>query len=240
MPRGAKDWGQYAEQDILTKTFDLGELAVRLGCPSVFSRSGSIIYATNFENGFKDWDLNLEGGCSIHPTVERGYYASYSLVYNLYGGQNARGIAERVIPFLHEGRYAFEIVFGVEHWPADIRFTCLVTSEGVIYYYAVYLLGSTSTLEIEKPGEDLVLETNIDLTGTPFRWNFMKLYFDTVSHEYLRLQLNNKVYNLKNLECLKISAQQPNLFEIYVDCTNLYTGANRFYVGSIILTANEE
>jgi len=234
MPRGAKDWGQYAEQDILTKTFDLGELAVRLGCPSVFSRSGSIIYATNFENGFKDWDLDLQGGCVIHPSVERGYYASYSLVYDFYAGQNARGIAERVIPFLHESIYGFEIVFGVEQWPVDIYFICSLISEGVRYGYEVFLLGSNSTLGVMIPNEEHVLDANIEPTGTPFRWNFLKLYFDTASRQYLRLQFNNKVYNLKSFECPKIGIQESDLFRIKIDCKNLYPGVNRFFIGSII------
>ena len=240
MPRGAKDWGQYAEQDILAKTFDLGELAVRLGCPSVFSRSGSIIYATNFENGFKDWVVNNEWGCDTRVTAERGYHSSYSLVFDFYIEWEAHGAIKRSIPFLRESKYAFEVVFGVEQWPVDIGFSCLLTSEQVQYNYAVYLLGSTSTLEIEIPGENIVLETNILPAGTPFRWNFLKLYFDTVSHQYLRLQFNNKVYNLKSFECPKEAIQVHDTMHINIDCRNLYGDVNRFYVGSIILTANEE
>ena len=240
MPRGAKDWGQYAEQDILAKTFDLGELAVRLGCPSVFSRSGSIIYATNFENGFKDWVVSSEYGCNIRLTAERGYHSSYSLVFDFYGGYGADGIIKRSIPFLLKSKYAYEIVFGMEQPLMDIYFTWKVIVESVSYLYGVYLRGTESPFTIEIPGAVPAVDTDIKLTGDPFHWNFLKLYVDTSSGHYLRLQLNNKVYNLKSFQCMESPIDASDCIELQISATNAQSGVNYFYVGSIIVTTNED
>lgn len=61
MPKGHADWNIPGISGAISQVGDLGELAVRLGSPDSFERSGNVLYIENFERGFTGWNITPVG-----------------------------------------------------------------------------------------------------------------------------------------------------------------------------------
>lgn len=110
MPRGAPDWGEYAQQDLLVKTFDLGELAVRLGANSIFDRSGSVIFTDKFENGIGHWTFDELSYLYFMPSRLRKFQSPYSCRAKFTGQSDIWGSIRTSIPALITKSVGYEAI----------------------------------------------------------------------------------------------------------------------------------
>lgn len=61
MVHGHRDYGVGGPTKIIHSVSDMGELAVRLGSPVNYDRSGNVLYCTDFQNGLGDFHSLISG-----------------------------------------------------------------------------------------------------------------------------------------------------------------------------------
>jgi len=87
MAYGAPDYSNVKGDEGIFVITDLGELAAMLGCPSVFHRSGNIVYLDRFEHGHAAWQKTTSGtGAGVATVTTYPFTGAFSC--ELTGGSD--------------------------------------------------------------------------------------------------------------------------------------------------------
>lgn len=241
MAHGHKDYAEGGETKIIHAVTDLGELAVRLGSPDVFQRSGNVIFIDSFENGLTPYFSTLAGtGAAIDHMGNRSFHggSSVRLIGGSDGGRRAELNKRFHIVELNKmgvectfsmGANAYYVAITLNHWDGtNVRSYVIYANmdAGKFQYYDED--GNRQDLDTFDWGND-------DLD----HWHTMKMICDLENNKYVRAFYNEKNFSLADIPVRTIaSADVPRLdLDILVISDDGENGIA--YLDSFILTINE-
>lgn len=239
MPRGAPDWGEYAQQDLLIKTFDLGELAVRLGCPSILERGGTIIFMDNFEDGYSRWLKTPYTNCQIVLSHKKTLAGGYSARFAYSAASTSWSLLKASIPFLYTSTYGVETLMLFNSNQISVYNGLRLIQDGVRYMYYFKLVPSTNSLYIYTPLGDTLIANDLSIDVTGNLWVFVKLIVDVEKGKYWRIKVNERSFDISAYAPYSGAIAEANNVSLAIQVNNSAAPACDLYVGSAIITVNE-
>lgn len=241
MAHGHKDYAEGGETKIIHAVTDLGELAVRLGSPDVFQRSGNVIFIDSFENGLTPYFTTLNGtGAKIDHMGDRSFHGGESI--RLTGGSDGGRRAELNKRFhvVELNKMGIEITFSMD---SSVYYVAIYLNhrDGVnIHTYGLFANMDAGKFQYyDDTGNRVNLDTfdwgNDDLD----HWHTMKLICDLENNNYVQAFYNEKVFLLPDIKSkATLSADVPRIDTSILVISD--DGENGIaYLDSFILTINE-
>jgi len=239
VPRGAPDWGEYAQQDLLIKTFDLGELAVRLGCPSILERGGTIIFMDNFEDGYSRWQRTPQANCQIVLSHKKTFSGGYSARFAFSGATVDWSVLRASIPFLYTSTYGVEAIMLFNSDQITVYCGIDHVQDGTLHRYYFRFVPALNSLYISTPGGDVLLADDLKIDVSGNLWIFAKLIADVKAGKYWRLKVNERSFDISAYAPYSIVSAEVNNISLILHANNISAPACDLYLGSAIITVNE-
>jgi len=185
-----------------TYDFGLGELAVRLGSPSVFERRGSVIWFDDFRHGLGKWTPALSGAGSAtalsNLDAKSGGFSAL-----LTAGPVANrfaSLAHYEAAFKMTDKVGVEVSFQTQNANAGYYTLVVEVLDGTNgYKFAIECETATDYINrwTDEGGWTTVGNKKID--SDTHSWTTLKLIVDLAAGEYLRLYVNGSEYSLLGL-----------------------------------------
>ena len=198
MPRGTPDWYNAGQSNIAVSLSDMGELAVRLGSPVSFDRSGKTIYFDEFSHFDGLYTVSNSGGVSDFQADTARYE---------YGGGSAKAvIGVGTANWCNLTRYfrmwggkylSCEIALNTDYIPNILGFTIDVVYQGILHYAIVKIIDDMKTFQVFRTGG--VYETFKTFTTTPYvttMFNVLRLIYDIEEETYVGFTFNDQTFSL--------------------------------------------
>lgn len=241
MPKGQPDFGLYAPTDTIAGISDLGELAARLGSIVTFDRRGNVLWYDDFESGIEAWeDASLAGGHSFswEPTYHRSGGFCAKMATDAHTDDDV--YIYRRLPYPILSKSAFEVSLAIDG-------NCKELSLGFYLYTGTNQLtgllrwtASTGTWAYYgSDGTYHALSPTMQFYSLALLFNTLKLVCDFNNDQYVRLLVNNTVYDLSSIALhTRTEDLSPHLLAIIMLTTNTGAAATG-YVDDAIVTQNE-
>jgi len=239
MPRGAPDWGEYAEQDLLIRTFDLGELAARLGCPSILERGGTVIFMDNFQDGYSKWYKNAVTNCQIVLSHRKTFAGGYSVRFAYSDVSLTWSLFKAPIPFMYTSTYGTESILLFDSNQILLYTGLRIVINGHYYIFYFELVPSTSSLYVYTPSGSVLVANDVHIDTSGNGWTFTKLISDLQNMLYWRVKINERSFDLSNYQPYSGTTTEANSACLAFNVANVGSSACNLYIGSAIITINE-
>ena len=201
MASGHPDWGQGQASLLLATISDLGELAARLGSPSTFSRTGNILYQTEFNEGAVDWTLSPVGTGSSAASVVGGAYRDGVRV-GLVSGSRIGDITSMskvfIPPFLTNAGAEAGLAFGSA---TGLYYLELIGTTGASGVQAGIRYDLTNrVLQYHDAANGwTTFAADVRLFQNAAAYHVFKLTLNLSTLEYVRALVDNTVYDLSGI-----------------------------------------
>lgn len=241
MPRGGPDWGAGAQRSIAGVTADVGEAAARLGSPVTYSRTGTVIWMTDFEEGLTPWQQVVIGtGGDVQLASDVSHKGRFSM--RLIGGSTSARTAEvykGVWPQVNN-KLGMEVIFSV---PAALEsFDLNIFLEGPggsLEWSARAAPDALDLLYRDSSGLFTSLGAHNWKAGNKYNFNYMKLVVDLESSKYVRLLVNNLSFSLAGIDPYAYAATAADDLFFNARATSAAGRNDEAIVDSVIFTSNE-
>ena len=211
MPRDLPDWLALSAQVTVGEVTDLGELAVRLGSPVVFDRTGDVVMFDDFEAGLGRWVSSTTGtGGVVDLSRVRARSGLFSA--RLVGGSTAARTAEirRDLAVQALQALGFEFSF---HIPTDISSVrwVIIAYDGTnrTEYTIAYHDTNTRLNYLNGSGSLVEFASSVDLQIFQGLFHVGKVVVDSANGRYSRFTLNATTYSLDGIAA-QVSADTSN------------------------------
>jgi outer membrane usher protein FimD/PapC len=242
--RGGIDTPDYGIGAILSgfpKIPDMGELAVRLGSPSIYDRYGNIIHMETFKNGMGNWlAAAINGATTPYLVADYALHDYYAVNLNVAKQVSSMSYISRTIPFSSLSNMGIEISFNPLALFDSLRITFdysdgtteltagiqISANDNVIYYYN------------SSGGYTSMGTWDFSYLGL-LNWHTAKFTVNMNTKKYLRCSINSVNYDIGGQDIYPWGvADYPYLTPtIYLHDANVI--AADVIVDSIIITTNE-
>lgn len=241
MPHGKPIWLIAQQKKATHEWADLDELPARLGSPVRYDRRGDIIFIESFEDGVSNWNITLSGD---------GAVVDLSSVYSRTGLFSARLVAgtdnsrqaliQRSYPYPVLSGLGFEVSFrfGSVVETFDIR---LYLYDGTQFHYGAIRWDDTvnEIKYLDSAGAWQTLATTKNFSGAPVYFHTLKLVIDPVSLVYVRVLLNETLYDMSGIGLrTSSSGVLPSLIS-YIQVIGRAGNNDSMYIDDVIVTQNE-
>jgi len=241
MAHGQPDFGMYTLAKTIYRMTDMGELAARLGSICTFDRRGDVIWLDDFEGPATSWALTPDGvGSLVHLSSDAFRSGSQSMLIRAGAAVDDCSIIANYFPFFVPSKLGLEISFTNDGANMGFLFNGYMYDGTKHYYFAIKYDGDTKVLSIYDKTEGWVPLGAKNLRVGSFMFHTMKVVVDFEILDYVRLLLNEAVYDISDY--VMFSDDDDTLPSLYVSCgvTNKTLAANpTSYVDDFILTQNE-
>jgi len=241
MPHGGPDWGTSGKISTVHTIEDLGELAARLGSIVTFDRRGNVIWYDDFESGVHQWIPVLTAG---RGSVE------WDGNYSLKGGFSAKlttgNVAgdkitvERWLTTPVLSRIGYELSFKLPVFLDFLHF--LIDVYDGTYNHIIQFNWIKATMTWQYWGPDFAyhnLTPIMALSTANDIFHTVKVAADLTTGYYVRLIVNNTVYDLSGKQYRRVGAGfEPHLGLCY-DITNDRAAKASSHLDDVIFTQNE-
>ena len=240
MPRGSQDYGQYAQQSLVSRGIDTNELAVRLGNVSAFIRAGNMLYCCDFTKGLLSMAVTDSVGGYNNISIAKPFLSPYSL--KIYNPVTPDGLAfiHVFLPFQDATTYGVEVA--VEKFANECHFiiSLIIYDGGYECYSALRYHPEGGGLEyLDSAGVWQDLGPVSNLAGYQWAFAVMKLTIDAEKSYYKSFQVNQEIIDLSKYAMMKtINTTAPYMhtgFEIF----NNQVAPDPYYIGHYIVTQND-
>jgi len=200
MARGHEDWGINTGQLAFVDA-DTAELAVRLGSPNVWRRSGRVIYIDGFEGSLAPW-LKLTGGTGSAAEIVREFSNQGSGSVRITPGSdgNQRMILEKRLPYFPNARTGMEVAM----WPLNgvtALKICLIkhtATERVAFHIRVRPAEKDVSYWTNPGGYTIIADIH-DVIDVNTNFFLLKMIVDFETNQYIRAYLNETEYSLSGI-----------------------------------------
>lgn len=239
--RDSPDYGISNTLQAKTSFSDLSELAVRLGSPVFYERTGIVMAVDTFSGGLGNWFIStLKSNSTV--TLDGSYYVTEPYTIKLHVEQSPLSIAQviRDFPIPYLARFGVELSF-MSKGAFEEFFISTSVKTGTMGYHAAVRIRDDAN-EVAISDENAVYQTvgDLDITfDNTTGWVVAKMVFDLATGYYTRLLVNMQSYDLTDYP-LRIypSADNPS-FGIYLYLQTTQDRSENIWLDNLILTVNE-
>ena len=248
MPHGLPDWGLVGPKDITYGLDGMGELAARLGSPTVWDRRGDVIFFDNYEDGMGKVTVGQFGtGAHVALTCEDAWHGAFALktvaasVPLDPAGRHTIHLSYPM-PRPNVSNLGFEIWFGMHQYTERVGvymawYTTTATIEAGVRYWndgPPYMFQYESAPDIWT---DIVVVPKLREYGKPI--HMMKLVCNLVDKVYIRAILDDVCYPLPGLTVpTKPFLFAPSLVPLF-EHTSIRDNTSIVVVDNLVITQNE-
>jgi len=241
MPRGYPDWGRIRKEAGIVAIGDLGELAVRLGSPTIFDRRGDVFFIDTFENGLMRWDWGVDGlGAGVTLSVEYAQHGGYSV--KLIGGsdEDRYALINTQLQALWPGRWGLECACAYDTSTDKVIWTFEYGDGENTYYFKIRNDRVDQTLEYFKEGAQwIVFATDVWPFIGPFAWYNFKLVIDTDTKEYVRFLAAADEWDISQVVPHFVPMTGIPYFWVEIEVISEVGMNGTLFVDSVIVSFNE-
>lgn len=247
MPRGQPDFGMYAVKTVGATLSDVGELAARLGSINTFDRRGDVVWFDDFEGDINGWFPFYDGdGAGVEASAERARSGAFSCKLTTGDEVGDPAMAVHYAPYPVVGGVGFEISFTIAPIIAvgELHYHTFILTlfDGTHRHYAMirYVEADKELLYWDGNPDWKVLASDLKLYFSTYEFKTLKLVIDLKTHKYMRLILNAKEYDMKDLSYQL--TDDPITTPYWGSAFRLDTGRAEntiSWIDDVILTQNE-
>jgi len=242
MPHGGPDWGTAGPLATIYTLEDMAELAVRLGSPVIFHRTGNVIFIEDFEGSLSKCRCDTSAGGSV--SISSKYSRSGGFSCKMVTGPVIDDYAWVQVPLAYPAlsKMGFEVCWNRSDEGAlrEISFRFDLYDGTLRWWPEVRWVRATNTWECRISGvgwTSLSPTVNYFVDNLPF--NHVKLVVDFVSKEYIKLIANDITYDLSGISIYSLGPPVPaRLIPSILTYTRVAAEAVN-YIDNIIITQNE-
>jgi len=223
---------------------DMGELAVRLGSIVTFDRRGNVLWMDNFESGIEGWEDGSGDGnhsFSWNPTYHRSGGFCAKLTTDDDTDDNAFMLRRLPYPTLSKNGFEYSFINDIrrkeqyirlDHYDGDDLLRGYLRWTQSTRTWAYY----TGT---SYPGSWVDLAPVIKLEGLVPIFHTIKLVCDFENGEYVRLLVNDTVYDMSGIPLYSVGAGDSPQLVAYIMAVTDSDHATNAYIDDVIITQNE-
>lgn len=219
----------------------MSELAVRLGSPVTFDRTGNVLFQECFESGLTNWEHNsYPSGAFAVPTARFHSIKPYAIKLHTTTDDNSGSGIERGLPFPYLSRMGFE--FHYKQISSIKRLYIILTIYTGTVLYRI-------TLELKEVTDQIILTGHpnvehiisdyklINVLYSPF--HIFKIVFDLNKGFYSRLVIDDIDYNISAIRIPTGASTVKAYVNVFFYLFSFEESANKCYIDNIILTTDE-
>lgn len=234
------DWYKYLGDSSRYPMGDMGELAARLGSPSIYERLGEVVWYDDFGKGTGPYWTTLSGtGASIKPRADNVYQSPFGL--RLTGGSDASKSAQitRYFAPLDVGKWGFEVAVTFPTNFDVFKIGCYYFSADTTYFMILRFDQTNSIVTLNVQGTDPTIYDMPQMWGSNGYYHNIKIVADFSTGYYVRLLVNNESYNISEYPIGESAIVSPPMQTFWMSI-NSRTGQNDYcQLDRTIITANE-
>lgn len=219
----------------------LAELAIRLGFPQVFERTGNVLFYETFENGVSDWNPSGSPAQNKACLASRGLLNSpYSAKLGLDTTVSGFSTINKFLGYPYVTTFGFEMSFLADDQFGDLRVGLYVRTG--VYRYSVWWSYSDVTYEWAVLTTGPVwqtVETYDIATYDHVSWHTVKIVADIPNEQYARLMFDTEDVGLSAIPLLRTDDTTKPYLALYIQNFIAGTRDVNIYVDNVILTINE-
>lgn len=219
----------------------LSELAIRLGWPHVFERTGNVLYYDNFDCGLGDWTKGGDIATDKPQCCTRALLASpYSARLTLQGGDAAFSYMRKRIAYPYLTTYGFELSFLPTAEFGMLDFGMVVyTGEYKYSAYGRYWDVGHNWWIFDDTGEYVEIATySIDAWDVQV-WHPVKVVFDFYNKRFARIMFDAEDYGLSDYGVFEVADTKTPHMEIYIGANQVGSRTGDVYIDNVLITINE-
>lgn len=240
MPRGMPDWAEHAPQELIDKTLDNAELAVRLGSPSIYDRRGTTIFMDNFDTGTKRWTKVLTGWQNIYPQTINPFWGGYGIAYYDPAIYEYLPYTQISLPFVTQTPIGAEAVFCLTNVHSIVSIQFAIQYAGTFTEFIFDYYANTKVVKIKIHDATFpTIASNIEVPIGDKRWFSMKLVVNPLTGYYVRGRFNNTEIDLSSYQGYSFSNTAPDEITVAYGMGASSAAATSNYQGLAIVTQNE-
>ncbi len=241
MASGHPDWGQAQSTALVASVPDLGEHAARLGSPDTLTRTGNVLYLTEFEDGREDWNnVNLGGGGSatvVTTTPFRSPNTVQLATGTLVGG--GYGLLKTFVP-PRTVKVGIETMVSIVNSGQQFVIEMLDYNGSAYGWFRLRYDVATATLAYQdSSGTFKTIASGLSLRTGAGVYHLFKLIVDLNTQTYVRAIVNQVSYDLTGIAPQTfVSVVNPSL-DVRLIGVNQVGAARQIQLDSVIFTFNE-
>lgn len=241
MAHGTQDWFVTAQQSLVHKMADMGELAARLGSPDVYDRRGTVFFITSFESGFAGWSTGYSGtGGGVYYVCTPSKSGHGSIMLETGNGASAYAEIARHLPPPPYGVWGFEYAFAPD---SEMLQTYLVVNNHVSQRQQTYGVGydiTTGNLWVYDENLSPKVIANVGkvyVVSSPFC--ILKVVFDSINRNYVRAIFNNIQVDISDTLGFDGAGGHDRDVEVVIYSMCKRGLSSKVAIDSVIFTTNE-
>lgn len=219
----------------------LAELAARLGSAVTFDRHGWIVWMDSFEEGLSKWEA-VTGGTGAAAALDTTRSMHGLISAKLTTGSTGSYLAQikRYSPFAVLNKFGVEI-HATMHDSLDALYLILdIYTGSKVLDTSIAYEPSTNKLYYESSAGAMVeLASDVNLYAYSYLFHAFKLVVNGESEEYVRLIVNDVLYDLAGVAVRTAADARAPYMEVSVMAVGDSGGNYSIYVDDVILTMNE-
>ena len=241
MPRGAPDYSNVRVAEPLHRLDDLAEVATRLHSPVVYDRAGKVVFLSRFGNGLGQFGLTAAGSGAViaasPTTFLTGPFAMKMTTSNVKDEVSTAWVR---VPILEDTtRLGLETAFCIPDGEVGLAIQISVYLPPKKFEYTLKYKTDTDELSFVPWGPGGVLEEDLKLYEGVAAWHRMKLVVDLETQYYVRVLLNENVYNIPEYPGYKDTTGEDRRIDIRLQGWARENATKVIYWDDVVVTQHE-
>jgi len=240
MARGQPDWGITAVQELIPKSQDINELAVRLGSLDCWTRTGTVFLLDNFNSGIFKWNTVVTPPSYIITSRKSAFISPYVAKFYMNSPIDEYIYMYRMLPVFLDTPIGIEAFLAMDGQKLYIKLTFFVYYNGIETDFTVKINIDTKEISIfDNVLGEVFIATGIAFHSSVGMYNTFKLVIDQKTGLYKYLKLNNTIYDLSEYTGEQSITGYPDHVNFYIEGHNSVGYIQELYCGGVIITQNE-
>lgn len=241
MPRGAPDYSNVRAYGPLHRLDDQAELAARLGSPVLYSRSGSVVWMTDFERGLQGSTFGTDGAPSAGSlSTARANLGAFSIMLDPQGVADSYVEYGRVVHFVPVGKLSLEASVSTDSDPYGLRLKMFYFTGTTQYYGGLHYDPATGDWKVRNAANawPVVLE-DFKIQQGAGAWTPIKLVVDVENEVYVRAEIAKHFVDLSSHSMYQEASTNNGQLDIRVIAYGSVASHAAVWADGIIVSQNE-
>jgi hypothetical protein len=219
----------------------MAELAVRLGSPVSFDRSGSASWYDDFATGLSKWTTNSDDpGTSIVTQADMSNTGAFCVKLTTAAVLLTEALLYRYAAPPRIGTFGLTIAFASILGGGTLAFEVRRILDDVAHYMKVSIQPSTGNVYIDTNDSGQVLVATIgSIVDARATYHYLKIVVDFDTDKYVRLILDTNRYDLSDHDMLTVAAIAPDSYQTEIALRGGAFASNEVLIDSVIYTYDE-